>query len=101
MLKMKLGKTIYLANDDRAGLVMAHHVKCTGKHRRVKSKGAEKRDYPIYSTGDSTADYVRAYESINVKRKIMAWDWLQLRDAPCLAPVGVDSYEEIDHASDI
>lgn len=94
MLKMKLGKTIYVANDDRAGMVMAHHVKCTGKHRRVKSKGAEKRDYPVYSTGDSTADYVRAYESINAKRKILPWDWLQLRADPCLAPVGEDSYSE-------
>ncbi|CAB4213878.1 hypothetical protein UFOVP1457_5 [uncultured Caudovirales phage] len=94
MLKMKLGKTIYVANDDRAGLVMAHHVKCTGKHRRVKSKGAEKRDYPIYSAAWSTADYVRAYESINAKRKILPWDWLQLRADPCLAPVGEDSYSE-------
>jgi len=93
MKTITLGKTLYTVRDDRD--IFAHHVKCTGKHRRVKSKGAEKRDYPVYSTGDSTADYVRAYESINVKRKIMAWDWLQLRADPCLAPVGEDSYSEV------
>jgi len=94
MKTITLGKTLYTVRDDRDD-ISAHHVKCTGKHRRVKSKGAEKRDYPIYSAGrHSTADYVRAYESINVKRKIMAWDWLQLRAEPCLAPVGEDSYSE-------
>ena len=93
MKTITLGKTLYTVRDDRD--MFAHHAKCTGKHRRVKSKGAEKRDYPVYSTGDSTADYVRAYEALNVKRKILPWDWLQLRDAPCLAPVGEDSYSEV------
>jgi len=89
-----IGKTTYKTTRDD---IFAHHAKCTGKHRRVKSKGAEKRDYPVFMAGMSTADYVRAYEKLN--SKILPWDWLQLRDAPCLAPVGVD--EEIDHASDI
>lgn len=98
MNTIAIGKTSYKTSRDD---IFAHHAKCTGKHKRVKSKGAEKRDYPVYSTGDSTADYVRAYEALNVKRKIMAWDWLQLRDAPCLAPVGEYSAWEADHASDI
>ena len=98
MKTITLGKTSYKTNRDD---IFAHHAKCTGKHRRVKSKGAEKRDYPIYSAAWSTADYVRAYEALNAKRKILPWDWLQLRADPCLAPGGVDSYEEIDHASDI
>ena len=90
MKKITLGKTLYTVRDDRD--MFAHHVKCTGKHKRVKSKGAEKRDYPVYSAGDSTADYVRAYEKLN--SKILPWDWLQLRADPCLAPVGDDSYWE-------
>lgn len=98
MNTITIGKTSYTTTRDD---IFEHHAKCTGKHKRVKSKGAEKRDYPFYSAGDSTANYVRAYEALNVKRKIMAWDWLQLRADPCLAPVGIDSYEEVDHASDI
>jgi len=96
MNTITIGKTSYKTNRDD---IFAHHAKCTGKHRRVKSKGAEKRVYPIFMAGMSTADYVGAYERIN--SKIMAWDWLQLRDAPCLAPVGEDSTWEADHASDI
>ena len=89
MNTITIGKTSYTTNRDD---IFAHHAKCTGKHKRVKSKGAEKRVYPIFMAGMSTADYVGAYETLN--SKIMAWDWLQLRDAPCLAPVGEDSYSE-------
>ena len=65
MLKMKLGKTIYIVNDDHAGAVMNEHAKCTGKHRTVKSKGAELRRFPNYWDGMSTADYVAMYYGLN------------------------------------
>jgi hypothetical protein len=93
-----LGKTRYTVRDDRTD-IMAAHAKCTGKHKLVKSKGAEKRLYPIYGVDMSTAEYVAAYENLN--KKIMPWGWQPLRADPCLAPVGEDSAWEVDHASDI
>ena len=93
-----LGKTLYTVRDDRTD-IMAAHAKFTGKHKLVKSKGAEKRFYPVYGVDMSTAEYVAAYEKLN--KKIMPWDWQALRADPCLAPVGEDSAWEVDHASDI
>ena len=93
-----LGTTQYTVRDDRTD-IMAAHAKCTGKHKLVKSKGAEKRFYPVYGAETSTAEYVAAYEKLN--KKIMPWDWQALRADPCLAPVGEDSAWEVEHASDI
>jgi hypothetical protein len=42
----------------------------------------------------STADYVGAYERLNHVKHLLPWDWDQLRELPCLAPVGEDSYSE-------
>lgn len=66
MLKMRLGRTIYIVNDDHAGAVMNAHAKCTGKHKIVKSRGAEKRLFPSYAY--STADYVVRYYALNSGR---------------------------------
>lgn len=96
MRTITLGKTIYKTNRDD---IMAAHAKCMGKHKIVKSKGAEKRFYPVYLADMSVAEYVAAYERLN--KKIMPWDWHQLRAEPCLPAVGEDSMWEVDHASDI
>jgi len=92
MKTITLGKTLYTVRDDRD--MFAHHAKCTGKHKRVKSKGAERRFYPVYFDDMSTADYVVKYQSLNHAKHLLAWDWDQLRELPCLAPVGEDSYCE-------
>lgn len=93
-----LGKTRYTVRDDRVD-IMAAHAKCTGKHKLVKSKGAEKRLYPLYGVETSTAEYVAAYEKLN--SKIMPWNWQALRAEPCLPAVGEDSMWGVEHASDI
>jgi hypothetical protein len=98
MKTITLGKTRYIVRDDRID-IMAAHAKCTGKHKVVKSKGAEKRFYPLYWAETSTAEYVATYEKLN--SKIMPWDWQALRAEPCLLPVGEDSAWEVEHASDI
>lgn len=87
-----LGTTRYTVRDDRTD-IMAAHAKCTGKHKLVKSKGAEKRFYPVYSADMSTAEYVATYEKLN--KKIMPWDWQALRAEPCMAAVGEDSAWEV------
>ena len=52
-----IGKTTYKTARDG---IMAHHAKCTGKHKPVKSKGAVKRFYPPFGATMSTAEYVAA-----------------------------------------
>ena len=87
-----IGKTTYKTARDG---IMAHHAKCTGKHKPVKSKGAIKRLYPLDGASMSTADYVAAYERLNVG--LTAWDWQPLSTAPTVAE-GVDSaWEVADH----
>lgn len=97
MRNITLGKTRYTVRDDRIDIMTAH-AKCTGTHKVVKSKGAEKRFYPQHWAGDSTTDYVAAYETANHAKHLAAWDWQALRAEPCLLPVGEDAAWEVDHA---
>ena len=90
-----IGKTTYKTN--RAD-IFAHHAKCTGKHRKLKSKGAEKRFYPVFDATMSTADYVQAYETLNAKKNLTKWDWQPLSTTPTV-PSGEDAAWEVDHES--
>ena len=90
-----IGKTTYKTNrTDIFGL----HAKATGKHKPVKSKGAEKRFYPVFGATMSTAEYVQAYETLNSKKNLTKWDWQPLSTTPTVAE-GVDSAWEVDHES--
>ena len=90
-----IGKTTYKTTRvDIFGL----HVKCLGKHRKLKSKGAEKRFYPVFDATMSTADYVQAYETLNAKKNLTKWDWQPLSTTPTLAS-GEDAAWEVDHES--
>ena len=88
-----IGKTTYKTNRSD---IFAHHAKCTGKHRKLKSKGAEKRLYPPYGATMSTAAYVADYEAINANKHLTKWDWQPLSTAPTV-PSGEDSAWEVDH----
>ena len=88
-----IGTTTYKTN--RAD-IFAHHAKCTGKHKPMKSKGGVKRFYPPHGTSMSTADYVAAYETLN--KGLTAWDWQPLSENITLAS-GEDSAWEVDHES--
>jgi hypothetical protein len=91
-----IGKTTYKTARDG---IMAHHAKCTGKHRKLKSKGTVKRFYPPHGASMSTAEYVAAYETLN--KGLTKWDWQPLSTTPTLAS-GVDSaWEVADAASDL
>ena len=94
MQTIKLGKTLYITHRDN---ILAHHAKCTGKHKPMKSKGAVKRFYPPFGATMSTADYVAAYETLN--KGLTAWEWQPLSTAPTV-PEGVDSAWEVDHDAD-
>ena len=82
-----IGKTTYRTH--RAD-IFGHHAKCTGKHKPVKSKGAEKRLYPPMGASMSTAEYVAAYEMMNAPRCIGSWGWQPLSTTPT-APAGEDA----------
>ena len=95
MQTIKLGKTLYITRRDD---ILAHHAKATGKHKPVKSKGAEKRLYPPHGATMSTAEYVGAYEALNGRRCIGPWDWQPLSTNVTVAE-GVDSAWEVDYES--
>lgn len=67
MQTIKHGRATYKISNARQDFMSAI-LKCTGKHRRVKSKGPERRIFPPYGATMSTADYVRAYEIANSGR---------------------------------
>lgn len=98
MKTVSIGRTRYTVLDTRD--VFASHALATGKHKRQKSKGAEKRAYPVFDPSMSTAEYVRQYFALNTSRKIAAFDPLHtlqfepLRAEPCHEPHGEESYAE-------
>jgi len=91
MQTIKLGKTLYVTRRDD---ILAHHAKCTGKHKPVKSKGTVKQFYPLNGANMTTAQYVAAYETLN--KGLTAWDWQPLSTTPTVA-TGDDSAWEVDH----
>ena len=88
MNTITIGRTTYKLKD--TSTIFADHAKCTGKHRKVKPKADKPRFFPKDGAGMSTADYVRAYESMN--SKIMPWEWQALTQHVSQAQ-GFDSYE--------
>lgn len=91
MQTITIGKAIYKVID--AAKFLADHAKCTGKHKRQKSKGSEKRLYSPYGANMSTADYVKLYEKMNSEMyKIGAWDWQPLSEH-VTQPQGEDIFE--------
>ena len=95
MQTVKIGNTTYKTNRFD---IFTLHAKCTGKHRKLKSKGAEKRLYPPHGASMTTADYVAAYEALNAKKNLTAWDWQPLSTTLTVA-IGDDiAWEAIDAA---
>lgn len=90
-----IGKTTYKTARDG---IMAHHAKCTGKHKPMKSKGAVKRFYPPFGASMSTADYVAAYETLN--KGLTAWDWQPLSTTPTIASGEDSAWEVADYDAD-
>ena len=59
-----LDRARYTVRDDRHSF-LSDILKLTGKHKPVKSKGAERRLYPTGGAILSTAAYVRQYYALN------------------------------------
>jgi len=96
MQTVKIGNTTYITS--RAD-IFAHHAKCTGKHRPVKSKGGVKRFYPPHGASMSTAEYVAAYETLN--KGLTAWDWQPLSTTLTVASGEDSAWEVEDVTSDL
>jgi hypothetical protein len=96
MQTVKIGKTTY--KTDRVD-IFAHHAKCTGKHKPMKSKGTVKRFYPPHGASMSTAEYVAAYETLN--KGLTKWDWRPLSTTLTVADGIPWGWEADDAASDI
>lgn len=100
MKNVSIGRTRYTVLDSRD--VFASHAKATGKHKLQKSKGGEKRAYPVFDPSMSTAEYVRQYFALNTSRKIAAYypehefHFEHLREEPCEPAQGEESYTEVE-----
>lgn len=90
MQTITIGRATYKVIN--AAKFLAEHAKCTGKHRRVKSKGTEKRFYPANGHEMSTFDYVGIYEAMNKDFHIGAWRWQPLSEH-VTQPQGQDIFE--------
>lgn len=67
---LKVNGTAYtLASLDRVLAVQALAVKITGKHRPVKSRGADRRSFPKFGADMTTAAYVAKYYALNSNRR--------------------------------
>jgi len=67
MKTITLGRARYTVRDDRHTF-MSDILKLTGKHKIIKSKGAERRQYPT-DGAVSTAAYVAEYYALNSTRR--------------------------------
>ena len=94
MQTITLGKTRYVTMRDD---ILTHHAKCTGKHRKLKSRGAESRQYPVMGAIMTTAEYVAEYERLNAKKNLTAWDWQPLSTTLTVATGADSAWEVADH----
>ena len=103
MNTITIGRTTYKLRD--TSTIFADHAKCTGKHKIVKSKGAEKRVFPKNGHQMSTADYVLTYFRLNphaytgpnkngANEEIAAF--FQPLTEHVSQPQGEDTFEEIE-----
>ena len=67
MKTITLNRARYTVRDDRDIMEV---LKFTGKHKIVKSKGAERRLYPADGATLSTAAYVAQYYGLNSTRRL-------------------------------
>jgi len=109
MQTLKLSPTsVYTLSPMRnVGELQATLAKCSGKYKPSKIKG-DRRAYPCFYDGMSTAEYVAKYEQLNtgaVDRRtwttigantINAGFFAELNDEPCTLYSGEDSFETID-----
>jgi hypothetical protein len=101
-----LDRARYTVRDDRHTF-LSDILKLTGKHKPVKSKGAERRMYPSEGATLSTAAYVAQYYGLNSERRLfknmaapygdanLAGFYDSLSDRVTL-PMGEDSMEVCD-----
>ena len=107
MKTITLGRARYTVRDDRD--ILGDLLKFTGKHKPVKSKGAERRLYPEHGATLSTAAYVAQYYGLNTERRLFKNNAAPYGDANLVGfyeglsnrvsvPEGEDSMEVCDAA---
>lgn len=109
-LKLSATSVYTLAPTRNVGELQSKLAKCNGKHKPTKIK-ADKRFYPVFVNGMSTADYVAAYHYANstlrhyepagsVAYKQQVKDaskfFAFLNTEPCTLYSGEDSFETIE-----
>lgn len=88
MKTITLNRARYTVRDDRD--ILGDLLKITGKHKPVKSKGTERRMYPMEGATLSTAAYVAQYYGLN---KMTATGFYEGLSDRLSVPQGEDSME--------
>lgn len=88
-----LGRTVYKVRD--TSTLMSDHAKCTGKSRKVNSRGGMSRSYPN-GYNMSTRDYVESYQSMNHKLQLTNNYDLNNLTTHITQPQGQDLFEVLE-----
>jgi hypothetical protein len=95
MQTLKIGRSTYKLSPTRnVGELQAKLAKCTGKHKRP-TIAKERRSYPQFTPGQSTADYVTAFYGLNSLGSPKQL-FPELNTDPCTLYTGEDSHVIVD-----
>ena len=101
MQTLKTSNAVFTLSPTRnVGELQAKLAKCDGKYKPTKIK-ADKRQYPTFCVGMSTAEYVRGFYEVNdLGNYSHMFGVAQLNCDPCTLYTGEDSHEFIDEQPD-
>lgn len=95
MITIKHESTTYTVQDNKAA--MYRDLIDSGKAYRVKKIPEGKRNFPTFTPGMTTGDYVKYYAQMNDVPKLMAVVYVHAdRAAPMLDPTQPEVSEEAD-----
>lgn len=94
MQTLRIGRAVYRLSPTRnVGELQAKFAKCTGKHKPTAIK-AERRTYPDFKAGMSTARYVELFwigNNLGNARSFFA----PMNENPCTLYAGEDTHETV------
>src|SRR5574337_1350882 len=103
MQTLRTANAVFTLSPTRnVGELQAKLSKCNGKTKRTSIRGGVSRNYPTFTNGMSTADYVALFEALNTTLKLIhAGYFAPLNTEPCTLYSGEDSHEIVAEMPDI
>ncbi len=116
MQTLRTANAVFTLSPTRnVGELQAKLAKCNGKTKRTSIRGGVSRNYPTFTNGMSTADYVALFEALNNDAPGLSWKrrttttrnlihagyFAPLNTNPCTLYTGEDSFELVEEMPDI